>query len=383
MTTSASTYAQFASLVRRRLAGLGVRAADVPDLCQEVFLLVHGRRDILPDVDRLDLWLREICRRVAAGYRRRAGHRFEVFGHDPQVFPDLCAGIDANLGGDRDEERELARMAALLRQALNHLDDESRDLLALHDAGGMPLAQLARLVAHDRKTLRTRLVRARRRMSRWLGGGRTVERVLPAGDPVRTTPPESPLMRQQAARGRAEGCVAAELTIVRVSPEVCSGAIGNVAVSDWRGPEVSPATIDSMIERAVQTVKTCGGDFIYFAVIEPTMRPPTLEARQKIADALEIVGPYLSGFAVVCLAADARINQPILEGMRLLVRPRFPMAFFSSVAEAAAWSCATTARGAAGPLAPAELIAAAERLRRLEVGPPAGSRHARAHRVVS
>ena len=69
---------------------------------------------------------------------------------------------------DAAEEPDAGRRLALLRRALNHLDDESRDLLALHDVGEMPLSALAKLVAHDRKTVRSRLARARRRVSRWL-----------------------------------------------------------------------------------------------------------------------------------------------------------------------------------------------------------------------
>src|SRR4051812_38591766 len=125
--TPASTYARFAPYVRRRLAACGVREADLPDLCQEVFLVAQGRRDVLAAVDRPDLWLREICRRVAAGYRRRAFHRLEVFGCDTEAR--------AEPGPDLEEDREVGRKLALLRRALNHLDDESRDLLALHDGG--------------------------------------------------------------------------------------------------------------------------------------------------------------------------------------------------------------------------------------------------------
>ena len=159
--TPASTYARFAPFVQRRLAGLGVRDADLPDLCQEVFLVVHGKGQQLPAVGRIDLWLREICRRVAAGYRRRAGHRAGGAGvRRRRTRPDPAA--------DAPDEPDAGRRLSLLRRALNHLDDESRDLLALHDVGEMPLSALAKLVAHDRKTVRSRLARARRRVSRWL-----------------------------------------------------------------------------------------------------------------------------------------------------------------------------------------------------------------------
>ena len=226
----------------------------------------------------------------------------------------------------------LGRRLSLLRRALNHLDDESRDLLALHDVGEMPLSALAKLVAHDRKTVRSRLARARRRVSRWLCGDPQSPR---SGTAVRITPPGSPFMRDQAARGRAVGSAAQELEILRISPEICSGVLGNVAVSDWRGPQIEAATIEAMIGQAPYTLEKCGGEIAYLALIEPTVLPPTFEARQKIVDAMEIVGPYFNSFAVVLLGENARINQPILEGLMLLARPRFPLRFFSSVKGAA------------------------------------------------
>ena len=67
----------------------------------------------------------------------------------------------------------------------------------------------------------------------------------------------------------------------------------------------------------------------------------------------------------------------------LLARPRFPLRFFSSVMAAAEWLCRTTARGCAGPLAPAKLAAAAEDMRRLDAVRDDEARHARSFRAVS
>jgi RNA polymerase sigma-70 factor (ECF subfamily) len=373
--TPASTYARFAPYVRRRLASLGVREADLPDLCQEVFLVAQGKRDVLSAVDRPDLWLREICRRVASGYRRRAFHRLEVFGCDAET--------GAEPASDLDDDCEVGGKLALLRRALNHLDDESRDLLALHDGGAMPLSALARLVEHDRKTVRSRLTRARRRVSRWMGAAGDPDAGLPPGPPVRTTPPQSPFMRDQAARGRAFGCAGRELDILRVSPELCSGRIGNVTISDWRAPQITPGLIDAVVRRAPYTVEACGGEIVYLALIEPNVSPPPLEVRAKIVDALEIVGPYFSTFAVVLLAPDAHIYQPILEGLMLLARPRFPMRFVTSIAAAAQWLCATAARGPGGPLTATALTAAAEQVRRLDAERQDDRRRPRSHAVVS
>ena len=373
--TPATTYAQFAPYVRRRLAALGVPDADLPNLCQEVFLVVHGKEDVLPAVERVDLWLRQICRRVVAGYRRRAVHRLEVLDCDSAEHPDPRADVvdEADLGASRSR----------LRLALNHLDDESRNLLALHDAGEMPLSQLAKLVEHDRKTVRSRLARARRQVSRWLCGTRVPEDGARPAPAARTTPAASPFMREQAERGRVVGCSVSDLEILRVSPEHCSAALGNVVVSDWRGPEITAATVEAVIKKAPYTLAKCGGEIAYLALVEPTMRPPTLEARQKIVEVLEIIGPYFKTFAVVLLGAKTHINQPILEGLTLLARPHFPMCFFASVAPAVDWLCQTAARGPDGPLCPAALADAAERVRRIDADREDDPRPARSFRTVS
>jgi RNA polymerase sigma-70 factor (ECF subfamily) len=374
MMTPNSTYARFAPFVRRRLAALGVREADLPDLCQEVFMVVHGKGDTLASVDRMDLWLREICRRIAAGYRRRAGHRLEVLGWDDAECADP--------GAERADEPDHGPMLALLRRALNHLDDESRDLLALHDVGEMPLSELARLVAHDRKTVRSRLVRARRRVSHWVSGHAVPGAGVRSGVAPRITPAASPFMRDQAARGRVAGCAASELQILRVSPEHCSGALGNVTVSDWRGPHIGVDMLDSVMAQAPYTLEKCGGEIAYLALIEPTLHPPALDVRQRIVDALEVIGPYFRAFAVVLLGDNARINQPILEGLTLLARPRFPMHFFSCLPAAAGWLCDTVARCAEGPLAANDLVAAAESVRRLQPERHDERRHAQSFPAV-
>jgi RNA polymerase sigma-70 factor, ECF subfamily len=352
----AAAYADYAPFVRARLAELGVRDADLADLCHEVFLIVHQRADALPEVARVDLWLRAVCRRVAAGYRRRAGHRNELLGHNPDRDP--AVGYDD--GGDAPRYDQGQRLA-LVRRALNHLDEESRDLLALADVGQMPIATLAKLVDHDRKTVRKRLDEARRRITRLVRGDYTEPRI-PASAASRITPIASPLLAAHAARGRKAGCAARELEVVVVSPCRRVGLIGNVAIADWTG-EIRADVVGNVLEVAPRTVERCGGELAYLALIEPEMKPPSLEARQRIVEALEIVGPYVSAFALVSLGEAAAIGAPIVSGMMLLARPRFAFRAFSAIAPAAAWLSDSCARGPDGPLAASQIVDAAERLR--------------------
>ena len=357
---TAIAYEHFAPYVRGKLAKLGVRDADLPDLCHEVFLIVHDKVGMVPDVERVDLWLREICRRVAAGYRRRRGHKLEVLGRNLDLeteTPVANAAADAASGTERREQ------LALVRKALNRLDDESRDLLALHDVGELPLTELARLVAHDRKTVRKRLLTARRRVSRLVCEDAPGAAPIAYGQTPRITPPQSPIMQLGAANGRAHGCTADELDVMYVTDDRKVGVIGNVAIATWR--RATPEIMDSVMHMAPKTVERCGGELVYLALIEPDFEPPSLAARQRIVDALEIVGPYVSAFALAPLGDGASISQAIVSGMMLLARPRFPLRSFPGIEPAASWLCGTYARGARGPLSADQLGAAAERLRAL------------------
>jgi RNA polymerase sigma-70 factor, ECF subfamily len=355
---TAAAYEVFAPYVRARLHELGVRNADLHDLCHEVFLVVHDRATELAEIDRLDLWLRAICRRVAAGYRRRAGHRNELLGCEPERD---------DVGVDAPEEpfgTDIQKQLALVRCALNRLDDESRDLLALADVGEMPLTELARLVDHDRKTVRKRLDHARRRVTRLVAQTDNAGRTGPQGPPLRITPATSPVMKAQAARGREGGC-AESLEVLHVSPGRNVGVIGNVAIGTWSGV-ITPAMVDSIFSIAPRAVERCGGEMVYLALMEPELTPPSLAARQRIVEALEFAGPYMSAFGMVLLGGTSSISEPIISGMMLLARPRFPIRSFPDVASAASWLCESYARGAQGPMLPADLAAAAETVRALE-----------------
>ena len=353
---TAIAYEHFAPYVRGKLARLGVRDADLPDLCHEVFLIVHDNVDIVPDVDRVDLWLSEICRRVAAGYRRRFGNKLEVLGRDVDAESPAAVHDAADAGAGTERREQLA----LVRKALNRLDDESRDLLALHDVGELPLTELARLVDHDRKTVRKRLQTARRRVSRLVCQDEPGGVPLASAATARVTPPQSPVMQVQAAKGRAHGCTADELEVMYVTDDRKVGVIGNVAIATWR--RATPEILDNVMRIAPKTVERCGGELVYLALIEPGFEPPSLAARQRIVDALEIIGPYVSAFALAPLGEGASISQAIVSGMMLLARPRFPMRAFAGIEPAASWLCGTYARGAHGPMSPGELAAAAERL---------------------
>ena len=374
-------------IVRRQLAGLGVRDADLPDLCQEVFLVVHGKGDVLPAVDRVDLWLREICRRVAAGYRRRAGHRLEVLGCDDR----RSAPIPARRG------RRGARLAAQAVPAAPGAEPPRRRIARSARAARRrrDAAQRAREAGRARSQDGPQPAGARApsgvalAVRRWRCRGGPAARHRGRG----SRRPASPFMRDQAARGRIAGCAASELEILRVSPELCSGALGNVTVSDWRGPRIEAAT-DRGGDRAgaVHAREVRRGDRLpraHRADDAAADARGAPEDRRRAGDRGSVL-QQLRGRA----AGRERAHQPPDSRGAHAARPSaLPDALLFLRARRRPPGCVeTTARGSAGPLAPDELVAAAERVRGLDAdrdderatsGPSAPSRPERSKASVA
>src|SRR5687767_7730931 len=108
-------YHQHFEFVWRTLRHLGVRVADLPDVAQEVFIIVHRR---LPDFEgraKATSWLFRICMNAARNQRRRAHVRREAL--DPA--PIESAAMPALNPTSRLEETE---DLALFELALDTLD---------------------------------------------------------------------------------------------------------------------------------------------------------------------------------------------------------------------------------------------------------------------
>lgn len=342
---TAEAYQHFAPYVQRALSQLGVRDADLPDVCHEVFMVVHSRSDALDEVVHFDLWLREICRRVASGYRRRSSNRKEVLAAEP-------------LGPEHEpppgDPWESLGQEDLVRHALRELDEESRDLLALHDVGEMPLTELARLTLRDRKTVRKRLLLARRRLATLMSSSEE-----PLGE-RRSQPP--PLGQLGVPLNASAAKPLAGLEVLAVTRGITIGLFGNIVMTVW--PDVASAeALEELLHWGTHVIEASAGRIGYMALVESTVRPPNLAGRRKIVEALDRFGPHVIKYSTVLLGGGSWIAQPIMSGLMVLARPRFPMRFFKTADSAAAWLADACALGPNGPLPADELVAAAEYLR--------------------
>jgi RNA polymerase sigma-70 factor, ECF subfamily len=144
-----ATHAPFVVRVVRRL---GVRASDVEDVAQEVFVIVHRRRgDLQPGVP-VRSWLFGITRRVVSNYHRQARHRHE----------EPSAKLDAvPTQSDPAQRLEGSLERALLDRALARLDADKRDVFVLFELEGLDMRDVASMVACPLNTAYSRLYAAR------------------------------------------------------------------------------------------------------------------------------------------------------------------------------------------------------------------------------
>lgn len=144
-------YRDNAAFVWRSLRRLGVRPADVEDVCQDVFVVVHAK---LGDFygGSIRAWLFAIAVRVAADYRKRAFMKRETSEADhsePATLPEQADAL---------EKKEAV---AMLEAILASLDDEKRSVFILFELEQMPMTEVARALDCPVQTAYSRLHAAR------------------------------------------------------------------------------------------------------------------------------------------------------------------------------------------------------------------------------
>lgn len=154
----------FAAIVRenapyvwRVLRRLGVREADVEDVAQEVFVVVHRKLGAFEGRSSLRTWMYGICARTASDHRRRAHVRRE----EATSRPPERAGSAPQLA-----ELEARDRRAMLDAALEALDDDKRVVLVLYEIEEVPMKEIAEVVGCPLQTAYSRLHAARRELKR-------------------------------------------------------------------------------------------------------------------------------------------------------------------------------------------------------------------------
>ena len=153
--TLRQVFDEYARFVWRTVRHLGVREADIEDVCQEVFLTVHRRLGDFEGRSSLRTWLYGICLRTASDYRRRAHVRREFAVEDP--MPRAQAA-------DQDEEVQRRQARQRLAFILDQLDDDKRAVFVLYEIEEMSMKEVAKIVDCPLQTAYSRLHAARGRV---------------------------------------------------------------------------------------------------------------------------------------------------------------------------------------------------------------------------
>ena len=151
----ASVFAELAPFAWRALRRLGVADADVDDVCQEVFLVVHRRLAAFEARSSLRTWVYGICLRAASEYRRRPHRRREEATSSPP---------DPGVAPGQEEAIDRWRALAALDAALDTLDDEKRAVFVLYEIEQVPMQEVAEAAGCPLQTAYSRLHAARKKV---------------------------------------------------------------------------------------------------------------------------------------------------------------------------------------------------------------------------
>ena len=146
-------FAENAPFVWRALRRLGVREADVEDVCQDVFLVVHRQLPGFEGRSSLQTWLYGISLRAASSYRRRPHRMREEIASTPP---------EESVPAPQDDDLERKRALARLDAALDALDDDKRAVFVLYELEQLSMAEIAEATGCPVQTAYSRLHAARR-----------------------------------------------------------------------------------------------------------------------------------------------------------------------------------------------------------------------------
>jgi RNA polymerase sigma-70 factor (ECF subfamily) len=148
-----AVFKECAPFVWRALRRLGVREADVEDVCQEVFVVVHRRLGTFQGQSSVRTWVYGICIRVASDYRRRPHHaREQAMDEAPQL----------SVPAEQDTELDRRRALAWLDRVLETLDDQKRAVFVLYEIENVAMADVAAAAGCPVQTAYARLYAARK-----------------------------------------------------------------------------------------------------------------------------------------------------------------------------------------------------------------------------
>jgi RNA polymerase sigma-70 factor (ECF subfamily) len=149
----AEIFRDHAPRVWRALRRLGIAEADVPDLCQDVFVVVHRKLPEFEGRSTLATWIYGIAVRVAADHRRRAHVRRERA---------VAEVPEERRSAPQFESLARERARVMLDAALDTLDDDKRAVFVLYEIEQLAMPEIAEALDCPLQTAYSRLYSARK-----------------------------------------------------------------------------------------------------------------------------------------------------------------------------------------------------------------------------
>jgi RNA polymerase sigma-70 factor (ECF subfamily) len=146
-------YREHFSFVWRSARRLGVRAAAIDDVAQEVFVIVHRRLSDFEGRSSLRTWLFGITLRVVRDHKRSAARKAT----DDSVDLDT---IEAPAAGPA-ESLAKAEAVRLLHRVLDAMDDERREIFVMAELESLSIPEAAEELGINVNTAYARLRAAR------------------------------------------------------------------------------------------------------------------------------------------------------------------------------------------------------------------------------
>jgi RNA polymerase sigma-70 factor (ECF subfamily) len=152
--TFARVYEAHAATVLRTLRRLGVREADLEDVAQEVFVVIHRKLPEFAGRSSVKTWVVGICIRTASAFRARAHVKREtVLDEAPER---------ANSGEHAVRTIALKQARAQLDAVLDELDEDKRTVFVLFELEQLSMPDVAEAVGVPQQTAWARLYAARK-----------------------------------------------------------------------------------------------------------------------------------------------------------------------------------------------------------------------------
>jgi RNA polymerase sigma-70 factor, ECF subfamily len=149
-----AVFAEMAPYVLRVLPRMGVMAADVDDVAQEVFLAVHQGLARFEGRSQLRTWVYGICIRTCSNHRRKAHRRYENATAAPAQVAHASSGPEQRLH----QRRALSALDA----ALDAMPDVQRSAFVLFEIEGLDMRDVASAMDCSKFTAYARLYAARK-----------------------------------------------------------------------------------------------------------------------------------------------------------------------------------------------------------------------------